>query len=698
MKKYMMIFLILIFICIPISHVHALTIDQGSNTNVYDYKFDKDTTLSGVFGVDTFSFNVDKNWSASQCYLNLVFTQSQLLNKNQDTITILINNQPVYSANISGKLGYKENIKVAIPIDKICTGSNEIKIKTYKTITTLPCADDVNPSNWITIHKESTVHLDFKDNTNSSTIKSYPSPFMKNLDGTLTNSIILLPDNTSDAETTGAMLITANFGQRRSFDNVNVNIDVYKNSLSELKNNKDIIYIGRKDDTPAELLAKLTPSELKSADSNAIIKYVISPYNKDKKLLLIISNNAENLVRACKLLSSSDLMSQFNVNTITVNSSMDVLDIKTPSKDLYSFLDMGYGDTNLQGLFKQESTYNVSISNNKLIEDTAKVSIKMRYSQNLDFNRSLMTVYINDIPIGSKRLSAANSNDDSVEFKLPSTVRSMSNYNITVSFDLEQKDVLCKLGQGSSPWFFVSNQSYIYLPSKASKDYSLENYPSPFISNGSFNDLTVVIPDNPTLKELNYLANILAFEGHSLKLNTGSLTVIKSSQFDKTKYTGNIIVFGLPADNKLIKTLNSSLNIKFNSSYTSFLSNTKMNLLDGYSSNLASLQMITSPYNAKSTIMVITAIKEEDLALAANYLTDFDLVKTLIGDGTVIDRDGNIKHGYYNIKDPTIIDATSSNISTISSNTKSLFVFISFIVIFLIVIMTLIIKSYKRKK
>ena len=75
-----------------------------------------------------------------------------------------------------------------------------------------------------------------------------------------------------------------------------------------------------------------------------------------------------------------------------------------------------------------------------------------------------MTVYINDIPIGSKKLSAVNSNDDSVELNLPSVIRSMSHYNITVSFDLEEKDVLCKLSQESSPWIFISNQSYIYLP------------------------------------------------------------------------------------------------------------------------------------------------------------------------------------------------------------------------------------------
>jgi hypothetical protein len=426
---------------------------------------------------------------------------------------------------------------------------------------------------------------------------------------------------------------------------------------------------------------------------------VVSPYNKSKKLLLIISNNGENLIKACRLLSSKDLLTQIDSNSITVDSSMKVYDIIAPSSDTFSFLDMGYDNSNLEGLFKQEATYNVSIPNNKLIKDTSKICIKMRYSQNLDFNRSLMTVYINDIPVGSKKLTAENANNDVFEFNLPKEVRSLSNYNINVSFDLEVKDVTCRFREDTSPWAFISNKSTIYLPSEGSKDYTLENYPNPFVSNGSFNNTTVVLPEKPTTTELNYLANILAFQGHSLKLNTGKLNVVKSNEFNSEDYNDNLIVFGTPSSNKLIKDLNKNMNIKFNDAFTAFLSNDKMTLLDGYAEKLASLQMITSPYNKKNIIMVITAVKEEDLELAKNFLTDFNFITKLSGDGVLIDTDGNIKSGYFNVKAPTIIeDNTITNTAGISNGTKSLFVFLAFIVIFFIGTMIVFIKSYRRRK
>ncbi|MGH4120140.1 cellulose biosynthesis cyclic di-GMP-binding regulatory protein BcsB [Clostridium sp.] len=697
MKKHIWFLVVLIFMFIPVLNVKAITSDDNNPIKTKNYNFDEDTTMSGVFGTDNFSINVDKFWIVKECYLNLVFTQSQLLNKDQDTLTVLINNQPIYSINIGQKFGYKETIKVGIPVDKLTAGFNEIKIKTYNRITDKPCADDVNSGNWITIHKDSTVHIDFEDKTDSNMIANYPFPFMKTREETPTNSIILLPDSIDKNEVTGAMILASNFGQRRSFSNINLNI--YVKSSSEIKKNVDIIYIGRKDDTSKELLSILTEGELKRADSNAIIKYVVSPYNKNKKLLLIISNNSENLIKACNLLSSKDLLTQIDSNSITVDSSMSVYDIIVPLRNTFSFLDMGYDNSNLEGLFKQEATYNISIPNNKLIKDTSKISIKMRYSQNLDFNRSLMTVYINDIPIGSKKLTAKDAENDVAEFKLPKEVRNLSNYNIVVSFDLEVVDATCRFKEDTSPWAFISNKSTIYLPSEGSKDYTLENYPSPFVSNGSFNNTTVVLPEKPTTTELNYLANIIAFQGHSLKLNTGKLYVIKSNEFKSEYYNDNLIVFGTPSRNKLIKDLNKNMNIKFNDTFTAFLSNDKMTLLDGYDEKLASIQMITSPYNEKNIVMVITASKEEDLALSKNILTDFSLIKKLTGDAALIDRDGNIKNGYFNVKAPTIIeDNTVTKKADISNEIKSLFVFLAFIVVFLIVTLIVFIKRYHRRK
>ncbi len=66
---------------------------------------------------------------------------------------------------------------------------------------------------------------------------------------------------------------------------------VYKTSEANFKNKLDIIFIGSKNNTPKNLLALLSKEEINRIDKEAIIKEVISPYNPDKKLLLLISNN-----------------------------------------------------------------------------------------------------------------------------------------------------------------------------------------------------------------------------------------------------------------------------------------------------------------------------------------------------------------------------------------------------------------------
>lgn len=150
------------------------------------------------------------------------------------------------------------------------------------------------------------------------------------------------------------------------------------------------------------MLTLLSKEEINRLDKDAIVKEVISPYNPSKKLLLLISNNEKNMIKASKLLCSKDYMKQIDKDTIIVNNSMDVEDIKEEKANRVSLSDLGYGNVSLKGPFKQEATFNLNIPKDRFIKEGSKVVINNRYSKNIDFDRSLITVYINNIPIGSK--------------------------------------------------------------------------------------------------------------------------------------------------------------------------------------------------------------------------------------------------------------------------------------------------------
>lgn len=80
-----------------------------------NFRVEKDMKMEGVFGSNVFFFNIDGSWKVDSTYLNLIFTESELLDKTQSTLTVYINDSPIYSMKVGDKKKYKESIKINIP-------------------------------------------------------------------------------------------------------------------------------------------------------------------------------------------------------------------------------------------------------------------------------------------------------------------------------------------------------------------------------------------------------------------------------------------------------------------------------------------------------------------------------------------------------------------------------------------------------
>lgn len=124
-----------------------------------------------------------------------------------------------------------------------------------------------------------------------------------------------------------------------------------------------------------------------------------------------------------------------------------------------------------------------------------------------------------------------------------------------------------------------------------------------------------------------------------------------------------------------------------------------MKFFQDYSSKLASVQLIDSPYNKENKAMIVTSTYTRDLALAQKYLSDMSLVKSLKGNAITIDRDGIINYSYFGDKYDK--EKENGNISklkniTLNSNIKNLLIFFTFIIVILVVGSLLFIKKYKK--
>ena len=613
-----------------------------------NFKRQKDVSIQGVYGSDVFFFDVDKDWDIRDAYLNLVFSQSHIESGkeqqgNDSTLTVYINKFPVYSMDLSGRDKYKEQVRVNIPADKVNQGFNEISVRTYKRITELPCKDDLNPANWIAFHKESYVHVDFMDSEGSSNISDYPHPYLKNSDDIKPQGIIVVPDEFERSEIEAAGILSAGFGKSSRFENLNVN--VYRHSQNPPVENSNVIFIGGSSNSPGEIISLLSEQERMSLSNSAVIKKVESPYNSSHSMLAVISDDENSLVSAAKALTDEKLVAQMDSNIQIIGENAGARGNERDEYEYYRLENLGYSDVLLEGLFRQQATFGMRIPKNRAIKEGAKLDIYFRYSKVLDFEKSLMTVYLNDTPVGSKKLSEEGADNDSFEVEIPNELRDVSYYELKIAFDLNMDDVYCETRPQTASWAFVSAQSYAYLPYEY-RDYPLlEDYEAPFVKDLKFNDLVIVLPEDPTSEELSAACSIAAFLGHSAE-NVDGISLTTSGGFSKEDESANLIVIGTPGRNGLVKDLNGSLNMRFDKSFKKFVSNEHVTVLEKYSENIATIQLVDSPYSSGSKVLVLTGSSEREVVNAGRYLFDFNLAERLRGNLAIIDGKGNMQYEY----------------------------------------------------
>ena len=180
-------------------------------------------------------------------------------------------------------------------------------------------------------------------------------------------------------------------------------------------------------------------------------------------MLLIISNNDKLLKNAAKLLSSNSLISNLNKSTIIINEKTNIEDLEDKENINRIYLEeLGYENILMKGPFSQEVIMDINAPKEKVVTNSSKLKFNIRYADNLDFERSLATVYVNDVPIGSKKLSKDKSDNDTLEFDFPSEVAGKNYYQIKVVFNLELLDLQCVTRDTDNPWAYISSTDSYY--------------------------------------------------------------------------------------------------------------------------------------------------------------------------------------------------------------------------------------------
>lgn len=600
---------------------------------LHEEKFPSDYSMTGLFSEYTKAFYAG-DWDLRGASVTLRYSASQLVFSDLSSITLSLNGQLFYSGRVSpGTVGQVQELKVDLPLRAIQDGQNTLTINTYiRTREDFPCVDDVTKANWLQLYEDSVISISYYPKIPCNTIADCYEQFVS-ID-TLENkqsAVVLRPDADETELTAAAYVLTGISGQAQlSYENIGL---VSAGDESSLFSGKYRIYICRYDSLPAGIKGRMTADAAQAVEDGQAVLQLLKSDN-GSNVLLLTGRNGDALVNAARLFGNAAYLTQARTVWRKVAADEDVLMEKSVTDEYVKLTDAG---AYVHGAFRQSANFYISFPENRVLAYSSQISLSMRYAENLDFDRSLVTVYINDKPVGSKKLQKNMAQGDSVVLDIPADLQVSGNFTVRVSFDLEIKDLWCTLRQEETPWAWVSNESMLKLSSVSADNLIFDYYPSPFVSDGSLNQVAVVLPETPGAADMEVMRGTLLTLGRFLKDNTGSIRVALSSQIGDLK-TANVISIGRFDQNPIVRQINNLLFFQFSAGGTTLNSNEKMRIDPNYGTVLGTAQLLDSPYSEqKYGLLVISGVSDDAMLRGAEYVNYTDNLWKIYGDGLVSD-------------------------------------------------------------
>ena len=657
-----------------------------------EFTYTEDVLLSGIFDTNQFYFRVRPYWGTQYAYARIQFTLSQLIGDGPASLTFSVNNKPVYSCKVAYTDGQQQILYVPIPVNLLNIGYNSFGVTGYVRIyDDEGCIDDLTGANWVRIEESSfvTVGYDVVDSRNE--IQWYPYPFLSTTDETGSRTAVAVSDTMSESELAAALLLRADLSAETDGED-----EITLTTLSQTEKYDKKVIVSLVENLPETLKSHLQNGGENLTDRAAIVCFG----QGEDRTLLLASADGDCLMEAARLLvdESRVLQEKKTVTYVDREASRLMLDALNYGNDsqIYTLQSLAGGGLSYVGPFHQEKTIFLPFSGGYVLSGTGKIDLSFRYSENLDFTRSLVTVYWGSIPVASKKLSRENAGGDSLSFSLPADVVGATAGSIQVTFDLELPDLFCTPRMDEMPWAYVAETSTFYLPVGKTGRLSFDNQPAPFELSNRFNALTVVVPETLTQAELNTLGQVTALYGVNISAY-GDIQAVRAGNFDENT-DRNLIVLGTYQDNALLRTLNDRLSFRYTEDGTGFASNESQILSQDYARRIGIMQLLPSPYGEDRSILAVCAAGDEAMSRIGDYLQKDENTWKLKEDAVIFDPNGEI-HTYRFLQETAV---QTPDLKEFVKNNKDTVLFavaaVSAMALFLLAVILVLVRMYLTRR
>lgn len=613
-------------------------------TLVHEQKFSSDHTLKGYYSQFSEYF-LTGNWRVESATLTLDISSSQLINVDNSTMNLSINGTLFYSRKIPFTSGERQKLSVNVPLSLLNLNNyNNIKVEVFPsdvlsntgiyqntqqsvtptatptaqpqttvTPTAVSCLNDYSNTVWINFFADSSIRIQYQQLRIKPNLDEFLNQFVSIDAMENDQSTIAIPFSADEAILTTEANIASGLSiePKLSFEKMHL---TRADSLSDLSSFRTIIYISRYETLDSKITELLTEDEKKTAAKTAVatVKKSGSQY-----ILIITGKDPDAIKNAGYMLTNTDLRTQLNKSSKEITAGDNYQMDPDEFNPYYTLTQDG---TDLRGFFHQETSFYIDVPSNRKVMKASELKMDFSYSDNIDFKYSLVTIYVNDIPIGSKKLTKELASADSLDLQFPENIQIHGPFSIKVAFDLGINENECIRFTEEMPWAHVAPTSMLKLDSIEGNDLIFENYPSPFIRDGRLNELAVVLPEKPREADIQAMHRMMLVIGRYRNNNSGEINVVFDSEPDKYK-NKNVIAIGLYDLNQVIQDNKASLLFSVEKGKNAFQSNTHLVLDPDYALRSGFSQLMKSPYSdSVYGLLIVTGTTDEGLQIASEYL------------------------------------------------------------------------------
>lgn len=566
---------------------------------------------------------------AANHFVQLNYVCTPLMLPPYSTITVFLNGVPLNSRRLESS---NEPVQWNVPLTNLKLNQewNEIRIATRQQILEAVCENLDANANWVKILPSSFVHID-KHNTAPMLLRAYPYPFYDNLLKQPDNSIWFLPVQAKNYEIATMLQLASNWGEKNR--NLIPQI-VVSNAPEKQTSASDRIMIG-------ELSNWKEASSVKISPSNGFLG--VSSNGTNHYSLFISGADETGLKKSIAFLTNPRLIKQVFQPAYEVSAAYP-LPFAVPSQQagLWTFADIKQEGILITGALQHKASFTIRRPLNWKISPDAALTVRFKHAAALDPLRSQLSVFINQIPVGSILLNQGNAENGELFVPIPASELGKSSWFVEFVAFHEVHSRTCSLDLGQTAWTFIEDSSHINLTEgNIGALPDLQQFP--FLQNAfgtTGRSVVLWLPANPTPSILTFAAKLAA---RAAQVNHSPLTwsvAIGPTLNPDTQNADSIIALGYFEENARWEPLKRVMWAGFENGKIKPRSNLLIaDSLEGWE---AVFQACESPWNPKGIIYMVQARDEKTFGKMAEKVLDLPQITRLKGVAALISSDEEI--------------------------------------------------------